>query len=175
MIVLDASVLIAFLDSDDAHHVRAEALLIREVDDDFAINSLALAEVLVVPARDDRIDEVRATLDELEVRELSFPAGAGAQLAKLCADTNLKMPDCCVLLAAEQVNARVASFDDRLGELPRRAASRCSTAERQGLRRALNGPVQRSACEAPSSAVSATTVGSKREMPYWIRLDRAAD
>jgi predicted nucleic acid-binding protein len=33
----------------------------------------------------------------------------------LRAETRLKLPDCCVLLAAEQVSdAHVATFDDRL-------------------------------------------------------------
>lgn len=117
MIVLDASVIIAYLDSDDVHHDRAEALLAREIDDDFAINSLTLAEVLVVPARDNRMDDARATLSDLEVRELPFPAEAGATLARLRADTNLKMPDCCVLLTAEYAGARLASFDDRLARV----------------------------------------------------------
>lgn len=114
MIVLDASVLIAYLDSADEHHDLAEELLAREIDDDFVVNSLTLAEVLVVPARDDQMDEVHVALGELEVRELPFPVGAGMKLARLRADTRLKMPDCCVLLAAEQVQARLASVDDRL-------------------------------------------------------------
>jgi predicted nucleic acid-binding protein len=114
VIVLDASVLIAYLDGDDDHHERAEELLAREIDDEFAVNSLTLAEVLVVPARENRMPAVRAALDALEVRELSFPADAGIKLAQLRAATMLKMPDCCVLLAAEDSNARLASFDDRL-------------------------------------------------------------
>ena len=117
MIVLDASVLVAYLDSQDKHHDRAEAMLAREIDDDFVINPLTLAEVLVIPARDGRMDEVRATLHDLEMRELPFPADAGARLAELRAGTNLKMPDCCVLLAAEDARARLASFDDRLGRV----------------------------------------------------------
>ncbi len=115
MIVLDASVLIAYLDSENEHHDRAEVLLAREIDDDFAINSLTLAEVLVVPARDNRMDEVSTTLIEVEVRELPFPTNTGTKLAQLRSDTRLKMPDCCVLLAAEEANARLASFDDQLG------------------------------------------------------------
>ena len=114
MIVLDASVLIAYLDGEDTYHSRAEALLAREIDDDFAANSLTLAEVLVVPVRENRLDAVRAALQDLELQELPFPADTAAKLADLRASTNLKMPDCCVLLAAEGARARVASFDDRL-------------------------------------------------------------
>lgn len=123
MIVLDACVLIAYLDGEDAHHERAEALLAREIDEDLAINPLTLAEVLVVPARANRLTEVSAVLDELDVRELPFPAGAGAALARLRSETGLKMPDCCVLLAVDQAGARLASFDDRLGRIARRRAT----------------------------------------------------
>lgn len=114
VIILDASVLIAYLDGDDAHHVAAEQLLAREIDDDFAANPLTLAEVLVVPARDGRLEEVQAALRDLQVEELPFPTDSAVKLAVLRADTGLRMPDCCVLLTAEDTGGRVASFDDRL-------------------------------------------------------------
>lgn len=114
MIVLDASVLIANLDGDDEHHEAAEALLAREIDDDFGANPLTLAGVFVVPFRDDRLDEVRLTLRELEVEEIPFPSDTAVKLAPLRSETGLRMPDCVVLLAAEHVGARVASFDDGL-------------------------------------------------------------
>lgn len=114
MIVLDASVLIAYLDSDDNHHVAAEALLVGAIDDDLGANPLTLAEVLVVPARDGRLESAQTVLRELEVDELPFPRDTAVRLAQLRASTGLKMPDCCVLLAAEDAGAAVASFDDRL-------------------------------------------------------------
>ena len=116
MIVLDASVLIAFLDHDDNHHAAAERLLIRSIDDDLAVNSLTMAEVLVAPVRDDHLDLVLAALDALDIHELTFPADAAVRLAQLRATTGLKMPDCCVLLAAEDAAASVASFDERLAQ-----------------------------------------------------------
>lgn len=114
MIVLDASVLIAYLDSQDSQHALAEQLLAREIDDEFAANPLTLAEVLVAAARDGRLERVRAALDDLEVRELPFPVDTAVKLAHLRAGTGLRMPDCCVLLAAEAAGARVASFDASL-------------------------------------------------------------
>jgi predicted nucleic acid-binding protein len=114
VIVLDASVLIAYLEGEDVHHEAAEALLAREIDDDFGANPLTLAEVFVVPARGARLDEVRLTLRELEVEELPFPGDTAVKLALLRSETGLKMPDCCVLLTAEHVGARLASFDDGL-------------------------------------------------------------
>ena len=114
MIVFDASVLIAYLDAEDAQHHKAESLLAREVDDEFAANPLTLAEVLVGPSRTGRLDAARSALRELEVAELPFPADTAVRLARLRADTGLRMPDCCVLLAAQDADARIAAFDERL-------------------------------------------------------------
>lgn len=114
MIVLDANVIIAYLDGRNVHHRRADELLTREIDDDFGVNALTLAEILVVPARDHRLEAVSAILRDLEIAELPFPADTAVKLAQLRADTGLKMPDCCVLLAAESAGARLASFDDQL-------------------------------------------------------------
>lgn len=96
--------------------VTPSKLLAREVDDDFGANSLTLAEVLVMPAREQRLDVVRTVLHDLEVQELPFPRDIALQLAQLRADTGLKIPDCCVLLAAGHAAARVASFDEQLTE-----------------------------------------------------------
>ncbi len=114
MIVLDASVLIAYLDGDDSHHLAAQGLLIEAVDNDLGVNPLTLAEVLVVPARDGRLKPTQAALRDLEVHELPFPSDTAVRLARLRASTGMKMPDCCVLLAAEDADASVATFDDRL-------------------------------------------------------------
>ena len=114
MIVVDASILIAFLDGTDNHHAAAERLLAQAADDELAVNSLTLAEVLVAPVREGRADAVAAALTALEVRELSFPPDAALRLAQLRATTGLKLPDCCVVLAAETVAGAVASFDKRL-------------------------------------------------------------
>ena len=116
MIILDASVLIAYLDGHDAHHATAEELLARVIDDEFGVHSLTLAEVLVVPIWDGRLQLVRVALRDLEVQELLFPANTAVQLAQLRATTGLKMPDCCVLLAAENTAGTVASFDERLAQ-----------------------------------------------------------
>ena len=114
MIVLDASVLIGLLDGADAHHAAAVDLLEETVEQDLAVSVLTLAEVLVVPQRLGRVDEVLAAVRDLPVRELSLPPGSAAHLARLRVDTGLRLPDCCVLLGAETGDAAVASFDLRL-------------------------------------------------------------
>ncbi|MGH9070920.1 MAG: type II toxin-antitoxin system VapC family toxin [Acidimicrobiales bacterium] len=117
MIVLDASVLIAYLDEGDGHHADAEAMLEAAVDDDLGINPLTLAEVLVGPVRHDRLGPVQETLRDLEVHEVPFPGDAAVRLARLRAETGLKMPDCCVVLAAEIADATVGTFDRQLSRV----------------------------------------------------------
>ncbi|MDP5182405.1 type II toxin-antitoxin system VapC family toxin [Blastococcus sp. BMG 814] len=114
MIVLDASVLIAYLDAEDVQHEAANSLLAREIDDVFAANPLTLAEVLVAPARSGRLDAALSALRDLEVDERPFPPDTSVRLAQLRAGTGLRMPDCCVLLVAQDAAARVAAFDSRL-------------------------------------------------------------
>jgi predicted nucleic acid-binding protein len=121
VIVLDASVLIAHLDDRDAFHARAEEALLRAADQPLGCSPITLAEVLVGPARQGQLDAARAALRELEVAQIPLGDGAPIQLAGLRAETGLKLPDCCVLLAAQDAAAEsVLTFDDALA----RAAER---------------------------------------------------
>jgi predicted nucleic acid-binding protein len=60
------------------------------------------------------LDRASAVLDQLDVAAQHLPEDAPRRLALLRAQTNLELPDCCVLLAAEQTDAAVATFDHRL-------------------------------------------------------------
>jgi hypothetical protein len=87
---------------------------------ELAASLITLAEVLVGPTRADKLDAARAALVELGVSEVPLPAGAAEQLARLRAETGARLPDCCVLLAAEAVNADVVpTFDERLAKRAR--------------------------------------------------------
>lgn len=115
MIVLDASVLIAHLDERDAQHERAVERLLELVEQPLACSVITLAEVLVAPARHRRLDVAREAIDEIGVLEITLGADAPERLASLRAETSLKLPDCCVLLAAEDARAAgVLTLDDRL-------------------------------------------------------------
>lgn len=113
MIVLDASVLIAHADEGDAHHVRAVDVL-DEVDDGLDASPVTLAEVLVRPVRDGILPRAQAYLEGLGVEAIGLEADAPVRLAVLQAETGLRLPDCCVLLAAQQAGGVVLTFDDRL-------------------------------------------------------------
>lgn len=114
MIVLDASVLIAHLEEADVHHDRATVLLSALADHDFGISPLTLAEVLVGPARSDRLINAQSALRMLEVVTVPLSDDAPVRLATLRATTGLRLPDCCVLLAAEIAAGEVATFDAHL-------------------------------------------------------------
>ena len=81
---------------------------------DLLVSTVTLAEALVSPIREGRVDEVLATLADLGVVEATFPPDAARTLARLRVDTGLKLPDCWVLLTALDRVAAVASFDERL-------------------------------------------------------------
>jgi predicted nucleic acid-binding protein len=114
VIVLDASVLIAHLDGRDPHHGSAVELLQAHAMEFLGASQISLAETLVAPARAGRLEDARKALERLAVRELPFAHDASSRLAGLRADTGLKLPDCCVLLAAEDHDGGVASFDRSL-------------------------------------------------------------
>ena len=121
MIVLDASVLVAQLEADDRHHDRAAGALLAAADEELAATTIILAEVLVGPARHGRLEVGQALLRDLGVVELPLASDAGSRLAALRALTGLRLPDCCVLLAAQEAGAHaIVTFDDRLAREARR-------------------------------------------------------
>ncbi len=119
MIVLDASVLIGHLDGNDLHHASARELLEASGTSPLGASSISIAETLVAPARAGRLDDAREALERIGIAELSFRPGAPARLAQLRAATGCKLPDCCVLLAAQDHEGSVASFDKNLVEAAR--------------------------------------------------------
>lgn len=124
MIVLDATVIIAFRDAGDPHHRAAVDFIIGHATRPMLISPVTKAETLVNPARAGRLAQALGLFDELGVVEVAFEADAAIRLAELRAATGSKMPDCCVLLAAQQRGAAVATFDERL----RRSAISCGLA-----------------------------------------------
>lgn len=119
MIVLDANVLIAHFDPADKRHERAGRLLLSATGDSLGASAITLAEVLVGPARVGALDRARNALLQLQIIGVPVDDTASVRLAQIRAETNLKLPDCCVLLAAEQAGATLATFDERLASTAR--------------------------------------------------------
>ena len=118
MIVVDASVVIAYLDSNDAHHHAAVEVLADAVPP-LVIHPVTAAEVLMAPARRGVAESVWADLIAIGIEVDRSPIDP-MQLAELRVATGCKMPDCCVLALASTRKASVATFDARLA---RHAAS----------------------------------------------------
>lgn len=114
MIVLDAIVLIGFMHDQDQRHQAAVTLLRNAAGEPFGVSPLTLAEAMVGPARLGRLPAAEQMLQDIGVAEVPFPPRAAAKLAQLRATSGLKMPDCCVLLAAQSTQASLATFDQRL-------------------------------------------------------------
>jgi predicted nucleic acid-binding protein len=111
VIVLDANVLIAHFNDSDQHHSRAQSLLEANNDQPWGVSSVTLAEVLVCPVHAGRLAEAEAALVALDVQDVPLGSGASGLLAEMRAELGLKMPDCCVLLAAQKNEAALATFD----------------------------------------------------------------
>jgi predicted nucleic acid-binding protein len=116
VIVLDANVLIAYLDDTHVYHQRAVEVLVS--DDDLRIAPLTIAEVLVHPAR---TGDAAAVLSRLRAVGVTVDQGAADPivLATLRAETPLKMPDAIVVELAIRLECAVASFDGRVVEVAR--------------------------------------------------------
>lgn len=111
MIVLDASVVIAFL-AADSHGPAARAFFAQTLEDDLRMNELTLAETLAGPARAGRTDVALAHLHRLRIG--AVPLTDPIALARLRADTGLRMPDAVVLHCALAHHAALATFDRTL-------------------------------------------------------------
>jgi len=113
--VLDADVVIAHLNPDDAQHSRAvDKLQLAAAHGPLAASVLTVAEVLVHPSAGGLGEQAYAALRAMDVTVLDIPADAAVQLALLRARTGRRMPDCCVLLAAARTGGAVLTFDEKL-------------------------------------------------------------
>jgi predicted nucleic acid-binding protein len=76
---------------------------------------MSWGEVFVGPTRAGRLAAAQGALRTLGVIELGLPENAAERLAALRVETELKLPDCCMLFAAETAtDGAVLTFDARL-------------------------------------------------------------
>lgn len=117
MIVADASLVIALLDSKDGHHERAAEIVLDHPD--LLIHPVNLAEVLVGPARAGAPAEVYQALESVGLRVDVPDTDQPVRVAELRAQSRLKLPDCYALDAAETHRAVLATFDAGLASRAR--------------------------------------------------------
>lgn len=114
MIVLDANVLIGFLDAADPHHAAVTELLERRFVDGFASSVLTVAEALVHPTRVDRQDAAMTALQSIGVRVIPLEASDATELARVRNSYRLRMPDAVALHTAIRTGSELATFDEAL-------------------------------------------------------------
>ena len=120
MIVLDARVMIAVLDGADPHSDAAKTLLSASMHERLVAHRLTLSEALVQAVRTGRGSDAVAALAALGIEALDV-LDDPLELARVRAESGLKTPDSCVLLAARRAGAAVATFDRRLADAARAA------------------------------------------------------
>ncbi|HWH37701.1 MAG TPA: PIN domain-containing protein [Candidatus Limnocylindrales bacterium] len=120
--VLDAGVVIAVLDANDAHHVAARAALREASSDALFLPASAYAEVLVAPLRrGDGAEAVGHFLDAVPISIHDASRDIARQAAELRAahGQSLRLPDALVLATAMVLGAdRVITTDTRWPQLP---------------------------------------------------------
>lgn len=114
MIVLDAGVLVAYLNSNDSHHARARDFLIEHADDSFSVAAMTLAETLVHPVRTNNVLSAMESLMALEFDVEDMREKDALPLARLRETTRLRMPDAVVVHTAVAFDGSVATTDARL-------------------------------------------------------------
>jgi PIN domain nuclease of toxin-antitoxin system len=122
-LVLDASVLIAYLNTLDAHHASAVARLRRASGDECIVIASVLAEILVHPYRvgPDAVSEVEAALSALRMVVHPIDASLARRAADLRAsNTRLRLGDALVIAAGDALDAEVVTADASWSRISRR-------------------------------------------------------
>jgi predicted nucleic acid-binding protein len=116
IVVLDASVVIAFLDAADTHHAAAVAALAQVRSRELVLPASAYAEMLVGPARRGRQAMVAARefVADLALRVEPLSVDIAERAAVLRAThRSLRLPDAFVLATADALDALSVLTADR--------------------------------------------------------------
>lgn len=132
--VLDAGVIIGFLDANDAHHAKARVALgeARDRNDRLVIPASAFAQILVGPSRKgtDAVVAVRDLVDRVPIAIEPLHAEIAAAAAVLRArHRSLKLPDALVIATAGHLDADHLITTDR--EWPSQSKLKLTTSIRQ--------------------------------------------
>jgi predicted nucleic acid-binding protein len=114
VIILDANVLIGFLDATDPHHDSALDLLERHFADGYGASVLTVAEAVVHPTRVDKQDAAMAALRKIGLQVLPIEPSEAQALATVRNRFRIRMPDAVALHAALSTESALATFDDAL-------------------------------------------------------------
>jgi predicted nucleic acid-binding protein len=119
-LILDASVLIGLLDTADSHHARAidDVEAADREGEQLLLPASAYSETLVAFARTRRIQEAREAITSMGITVVSLTDTIAERAAELRAGhRQLRLPDAIVLATAQELGARLLSYDRRLSQL----------------------------------------------------------
>lgn len=115
VVVLDASVIIGFLDPEDALHDACVSALAEHQHDDLAAPASVYAEILVGPFRAGTaaVSEVEAFLSDFAIRIEPITASIARIAARLRSERkSLRIPDALVLACGDEIGAEVVLTGD---------------------------------------------------------------
>ena len=126
-LILDASVLIGLLDTEDAHHERSVDAV--ETADRAArqllVPASAYSEALVAFARARRMDDAREAIAAMGIAVTPLTEAIAERSAELRAThARLRLPDAIVLATANELEGELLSYDHRLAQLADKYGSR---------------------------------------------------
>lgn len=108
LVVLDASVVIGFLDPEDTLHTASVRAVSAHRDDDLRLPASAYAEILVAPHRAgvDAVAAIEIFLTDLVIKVEPITKEVATSAARLRAERRtLRLPDALVLATAEELGA----------------------------------------------------------------------
>lgn len=123
-LVLDASVVIGFLNAQDAHHGAAVSAFAANRSEQLVLPASVYAEVLVGPYRHgaSAVEKVEKFVAGMAMRIEPISAEIARQAASLRArHRGLKLPDALVIATGEAIDARILTADGSWPGISRRA------------------------------------------------------
>ncbi len=114
---MDASALIALASDTDPNHSWAMAMFRDTAAFGLQMTALTQAEVLVHPARAGKLEKFLKLIGALGLEITPIEESDSRQIAKIRAETSLKMPDAVVLSQATKVSGSVATTDKQLAKV----------------------------------------------------------
>ena len=108
LVVLDASVIIGFLDPKDALHDASVAALTERQRDDLVAPASVYAEILAAPYRagPDAVAEVESFVSDLAIRIEPITARIARTAARLRSERrSLRLPDAFVIAVGDEIDA----------------------------------------------------------------------
>jgi predicted nucleic acid-binding protein len=120
-VVLDTSVLIALLKSDDSHH--AAAIQATSIRNEYLISAVTLSEALIAPFRmSSRIGhEQRTLISKVFQKIISVDEDIAVLGSQIRAEKNLSLPDALISATAQKFKAQLWSCDRELVKVHRGA------------------------------------------------------